>query len=107
MDKCGALRARQLAKRLVRDGVDETKVTLGWAPGGDVPFIVEAVTSQGGVIIQVPREELPQMSGLLSEGLLRTWNSSTVTGNTISLRAISLGPMLRGNRYEKPLQTIT
>ena len=59
VDKCGALRARQLAKRLVRGGVDEAKVTLGWAPGGDAPFIVEAVTTQGGVIIQVPREELP------------------------------------------------
>lgn len=59
VDKCGALRARQLAKRLVRDGVDEAKVTLGWAPGGGIPFIVEALTTKGGVRIQVPREELP------------------------------------------------
>jgi hypothetical protein len=34
VDKCGALRARQLAKKLVREGVDEARVTLGWAPGG-------------------------------------------------------------------------
>ena len=33
MDKSGALRARQLAKRLVRKGVDEARVTLGWSPG--------------------------------------------------------------------------
>ena len=59
VDKCGALRARQLAKRLVREGVDEAKVTLGWAPGGYVPFIVEALTTRGGVRSQVPREELP------------------------------------------------
>jgi S-adenosylmethionine synthetase len=59
VDKCGALRARQLAKRLVRGGVDEAKVTLGWAPGGDTPFLVEAVTTKGGVRIQVPVEELP------------------------------------------------
>ncbi len=59
VDKCGALRARQLAKQLVRAGVDEARVTLGWAPGGDVPFLVEAVTTQGGVNLIVPRAELP------------------------------------------------
>ena len=30
VDKCGALRARQLAKKLVRGGVDEARVPLGW-----------------------------------------------------------------------------
>ena len=59
VDKCGALRARQLALELVRAGADEAQVTLGWAPGGDAPFLVEAVTSRGGVRIQVPRAELP------------------------------------------------
>jgi hypothetical protein len=42
VDKCGALRARQLAKKLVRGGVDEASVTLGWSPGDDAPFLVEA-----------------------------------------------------------------
>lgn len=60
IDKCGALRARQLAKRLVRAGADEATVTLGWAPGGDAPFLVEAVTVTGGVRVQLPREELPE-----------------------------------------------
>ena len=46
VDKCGALRARQLAKRLVRKGVDEARVILGWAPGGDAPFLIEASTNQ-------------------------------------------------------------
>ena len=59
IDKCGALRARQLAKQLVRFGADEATVTLGWAPGGDAPFLVEAVTNTGGVRLQLPREELP------------------------------------------------
>ena len=59
MDKCGALRARQLAKKLVREGVDEARVTLGWVPGGDAPFLIEASTTQGGVSLQVPRQELP------------------------------------------------
>jgi len=59
IDKCGALRARQLAKQLVRAGADEATVTLGWAPGGDAPFLLEAATSNGGVRLQLPREELP------------------------------------------------
>ncbi len=59
VDKCGALRARQLAKKLVRKGVDEARVILGWAPGGDAPFLIEASTNQAGVSLQVPREELP------------------------------------------------
>ena len=59
VDKCGALRARQLAKKFVRGGVDEARVTLGWAPGGDAPFLIEASTIQGGVSLQVPRQELP------------------------------------------------
>ena len=59
VDKCGALRARQLAKKLVRGGVDEARVTLGWVPGGDAPFLIEASTIQGGVSLQAPRQELP------------------------------------------------
>ena len=40
VDKCGALRARQLARKLVRGGVDEARVTLGWAAGwrSTVPY---------------------------------------------------------------------
>ena len=59
VDKCGALRARQLAKQLLRGGVDDARVILGWAPGGDAPFLIEASTIQGGVILRVPRDELP------------------------------------------------
>ena len=59
VDKCGALRARQLAKKLVRGGVDEARVMLGWAPGGDAPFLIEASTTLGSVSLQVPRKELP------------------------------------------------
>jgi S-adenosylmethionine synthetase len=55
VDKCGALRARQLAKRLVRKGVDEARVILGWAPGGDAPFlIVDTRTGVDDKDYQVP-----------------------------------------------------
>ena len=59
VDKCGAVRARQWAKQLVRAGVDEAQVTLGWAPGGDSPFLVDAVTMRAGVSLRVPRQEAP------------------------------------------------
>ena len=71
VDKCGALRARQLAKKLVRGGVDEARVTLGWAPGGDTPFLVEASTSQGSVNLQVPSGELPPEDWFTIKSIVR------------------------------------
>ena len=71
VDKCGALRARQLAKKLVCKGVDEARVTLGWAPGGDAPFLIEASTTQGGVSLQVPRQELPRDEWFRIEAIVR------------------------------------
>jgi S-adenosylmethionine synthetase len=71
VDKCGALRARQLAKRLVRQGVDEATVVLGWAPGGDAPFLIEASTIQGGVSLQVPRDELPAEEWFKIQSIVR------------------------------------
>ena len=59
VDKCGALRTRQLAKKLVRQGADEARVIVGWAPGVDAPFLIEALTTQGGLSLQVPTDELP------------------------------------------------
>jgi S-adenosylmethionine synthetase len=71
VDKCGALRARQLAKNLVRKGADEARVILGWAPGGDAPFLIEASTSHGGVCLQVPRQELPSDEWFSIEAIVR------------------------------------
>ena len=71
VDKCGALRARQLAKKLVRGGVDEARVILGWAPGGDTPFLVEASTSNGSVNLQVPRGELPSEEWFTIKSIVR------------------------------------
>jgi hypothetical protein len=33
-------------------------MVLGWTPGGDAPFLVEASTTEGNVNLQVPRGEL-------------------------------------------------
>jgi S-adenosylmethionine synthetase len=71
VDKCGALRARQLAKKLVREGVDEARVLLGWAPGNDSPFVIEASTTQGGVTLRLPREELPSQEWFAIKSIVR------------------------------------
>jgi S-adenosylmethionine synthetase len=71
VDKCGALRARQLAKKLIGRGVDEARVMLGWAPGGDAPFLIEASTTQEGVSLQVPRQELPPEEWFKIEAIVR------------------------------------
>ena len=71
VDKCGALRARQLAKKLVREGVDEARVLLGWVPGGDAPFVIEASTSHGGVNLQVPGSELPPKDWFTIKSIVR------------------------------------
>ena len=65
VDKCGALRARQMAKNL-----DEARVILAWAPGGDAPFLIEASTTQGGVSLQVPRQELPAEDWFATESIV-------------------------------------
>lgn len=41
VDRCGPLRARELARRLVQAGHHEAFVTLGWAPGEAVPGLQE------------------------------------------------------------------
>ena len=71
VDKCGALRARQLAKKLVRGGVDEARVLLGWASGSDTPFLIEASTCQGGLNLQLPRDELPAEEWFTIKSIVR------------------------------------
>ena len=44
---------------------------LGWAPGGDAPFLIEASTTQGGVSLQVPRGELPPEEWFTIKSIVR------------------------------------
>jgi hypothetical protein len=46
-------------------------VLLGWAPGGDVPFLIEASTTQGGLSLQLPRQELPRDEWFTIEAIVR------------------------------------
>ena len=49
VDRCGALRARQLARNLVRGSkAQEAKVTLSWSPGEDVPAVRLAELVENG-----------------------------------------------------------
>jgi hypothetical protein len=41
------------------------------APGGDAPFLIEALTSQGGVNLQVPRDELPAEEWFTIQSIVR------------------------------------
>ncbi len=101
MDKCGALRARQLAKKLVRGGVDEARVILGWAPGGDAPFLIEASTCQGGFNLQVPRDELPPEDGSASGRSFAIWNYMKGIGLLICWRVTSAKLLLRGSDEDR------
>ncbi|MCE9614781.1 MAG: methionine adenosyltransferase domain-containing protein [Lentisphaerae bacterium] len=58
IDRCGALRARQLAKALCRQGAQEAWVTLSWAPGESVPSLREVrQTPRPGGVIRLPDPE--------------------------------------------------
>lgn len=61
VDRCGALRSRQLAKRLVVAGHGEARVVLGWAPGEDIPTLRDAYvrTDRDGAWGEVPKFNLP------------------------------------------------
>ena len=85
VDKCGALRARQLAKKLIGRRVDEARVMLGWAPGVDASFLIEASTTQGGVSLQVPRRELPpeewfRIETIVRDLIERDWAADLLAG---------------------------
>lgn len=61
VDRCGPLRARQLAKKLVASGCHEARVALGWAPGEDIPSLrdVEVRRRPGDDWSEVPAPKLP------------------------------------------------
>ena len=46
-------------------------VMLAWAPGGDAPFLIEASTIQGGVSLQLPRDELPPEEWFTIKSIVR------------------------------------
>jgi len=60
VDRCGALRARQLARDLVRNTkAQEAKVTLSWSPGEDIPGVRLAELVENGKSRLVTDSGLP------------------------------------------------
>jgi S-adenosylmethionine synthetase len=60
VDRCGALRARQLARDLVRNtGAQEAKVTLSWSPGEEAPGLRIAELVENGRTRVVTDSGLP------------------------------------------------
>jgi S-adenosylmethionine synthetase len=97
VDKCGALRARQLAKKLVRDGVDEARVTLGWAPGGDAPFLTERRQTREVLTCRCRELSCPRKNGSQSSRSSATWNSMNAIGLLICWQVISVSRGLLGS----------
>lgn len=65
VDKCGPLAARDLARRLVRDGANEALTRLAWSPGEASPFLVEArVADRHGFWQNLPADQLPAREDL-------------------------------------------
>lgn len=60
VDRCGALRARQWARRLVAAGAAEARTTLCWCPGSGEPHHIEAQTCDTlGFWRPVPPDQCP------------------------------------------------
>ncbi len=59
IDRVGALRARQLAKRLCNAHDETARVRLGWSPGESEPFLVEAHLLDSGAWKELPENQLP------------------------------------------------
>ena len=61
IDVCGALRARQLAVKLVKEyGFNSVFTTLAWSPGEESPYIIEAYeVDEFGAKFQIDNSLLP------------------------------------------------
>jgi S-adenosylmethionine synthetase len=59
VDKVGPLRARQLAKQLTRQHEQPARVRIGWSPGDEAPFFIEAALEDSGTWKPLPAQQLP------------------------------------------------
>ena len=96
VDRCGALRARQLAKRLVSTGHHEARVTLGWAPGESIPSLRDGFVrpAPGQDWQELSPKQLPQPEWFAIETIVRDlelighdWRQNTVTGTFIDKKS--------------------
>lgn len=96
VDRCGALRSRQLAKRLVSAGYHEARVTCGWAPGESIPSLRDALvrTAPGQAWQQLSPSQLPRPEWFAIETIVKDleligqpWRNLTAGGTFIDPQA--------------------
>jgi hypothetical protein len=90
-----------LGQKLVRGGVDEARVTLGWAPGSDAPFLVEASTSHRKCEPAVAERRATPGNGSPSWQLPASWNWQSAIGPQIWGEATSAKPPLPGSDEDR------
>jgi S-adenosylmethionine synthetase len=97
VDRCGQLRARQLAKRIVQRGYYDSKVTLTWSPGGEIPTNIQAQVrhDQHGDWMDLDNKSLPPPEWFSIAEIVKSqelwgqeWSKIILEGNFTSNRHI-------------------
>jgi len=95
VDRCGQLRARQLAKRIVQGGYYDSKVTLTWSPGGEIPTNIQAQVrhDQHGDWMDLDNKSLPPPTWFSIAEIVKSqelwgqeWSKIILEGNFTSNR---------------------
>jgi S-adenosylmethionine synthetase len=100
VDRCGPLRARQLAKRLVATGHHEAKVHLGWAPGEDIPSLRDAFVRKDSDShwLEVPALRLPHPDWFSIQSIVHDLELTSIEWKNIPIAGTFLDPKLPWER---------
>lgn len=101
VDRCGALRSRQLAKRLVASGHHEARVVLGWAPGEDIPSLRDAFVREhrDAAWGEVPIYKLPPPEWFSIESIVRDLELTEVSWKEIPRTGTFIDPSFPWERF--------
>lgn len=100
VDRCGPLRARQLAKRLVTTGHHEAKVHLGWAPGEDIPSLRDAFVRKDSEShwLEVPASRLPLPDWFSIQSIVHDLELTSIKWKSIPTVGTFIDPQLPWER---------
>ena len=100
VDRCGPLRARQLAKRLVASGHHEAKVHLGWAPGEAIPSLRDAFVRDDAESpwLEVPTNQLPKPDWFSIRSIVHDLELTTIAWKKIPVAGTFVDPALPWER---------
>ncbi|MGE4551097.1 MAG: methionine adenosyltransferase domain-containing protein [Opitutales bacterium] len=94
IDRVGALRARQLAKRLCKTHGEPVRVRLGWSPGEAEPFLVEAHLRNTDGWKELVAHQLPPRDWFGIDVIFRDLGLATVNWPKIALSGYFQSPDL-------------